>query len=61
MIAKPRIWMRLAKNGVVLENYYAPVARVFAVARGSMLTGRLPSRNLLTAVPFPNRPFCRPD
>ena len=55
MIATPHM-DALAKNGVVLENYYAP-APVCSPSRAAMLTGRLPSRNLLTAVPFPNGHF----
>ncbi len=55
MIATPHM-DALAKNAVVLENYYAP-APVCSPSRAAMLTGRLPSRNLLTAVPFPSGHF----
>ncbi|MBT7642889.1 MAG: sulfatase-like hydrolase/transferase [Rhodobiaceae bacterium] len=55
MIATPHM-DALAKKAVVLENYYAP-APVCSPSRAAMLTGRLPSRNLLTAVPFPNGHF----
>jgi len=55
MIATPHM-DGLAKNAVVFENYYAP-APVCSPSRAAMLTGRLPSRNLLTAVPFPSGHF----
>ena len=51
MIKTPHI-DALARNGVVLENYYAP-SPVCSPSRASMLTGRLAPRNGLTAVPFP--------
>ena len=52
MIETPHI-DQLAKNGVVLETYYAP-SPVCSPSRASMLTGRLAPRNGLTAVPFPS-------
>ncbi len=55
MIATPHM-DALAKNAVVMENYYAP-SPVCSPSRAAMLTGRLPSRNLLTAVPFPSGHF----
>ena len=51
MIKTPHI-DALARNGVVLENYYSP-SPVCSPSRASMLTGRLAPRNGLTAVPFP--------
>ena len=52
MIATPHM-DKLAANGLVLENYYAP-APVCSPSRAAMLTGRLPPRAGLTHVPFPS-------
>lgn len=43
----------LAKNGVVMMNYFAP-APVCSPSRAAMLTGRMAPRNGLTVVPFPS-------
>lgn len=44
---------RLAKDGVVMMNYFAP-APVCSPSRAAMLTGRMAPRNLLTSIPFPS-------
>ena len=44
---------KLARNGVVMSNYFAP-APVCSPSRAAMLTGRMAPRNGLTAVPFPS-------
>ena len=44
---------RLAKQGVLMMNYFAP-APVCSPSRAAMLTGRMAPRNGLTAVPFPS-------
>ena len=44
---------KLAKNGVVMRNYFAP-APVCSPSRAAMLTGRMAPRSGLTAVPFPS-------
>ena len=44
---------KLAKDGVVMTNYFAP-APVCSPSRAAMLTGRMAPRNGLTAVPFPS-------
>ena len=52
MIATPHM-DKLAANGLVLENYYAP-APVCSPSRAAMLTGRMAPRAGLTHVPFPS-------
>ena len=52
MIATPHM-DKLAANGLVLENYYAP-APVCSPSRAAMLTGRVAPRAGLTHVPFPS-------